>query len=94
MALHFDTFRVIDVKNPSKHCTELCFSDGNNANLKSTSLILFEQQIKYVITEEFDSYKRTKIFVRDDDDPIIVDFHPEEYQLYEALFLSLYNKNI
>ncbi len=94
MALDFDLFSVVEVKNPSKHCTEIYFSDRKDNDLKTTSLVIFEQQIKYVITEEYDEYKRVKIFIRDDDDPIVIDFHPEEYNLFEAFFLALYNKNI
>ncbi|MCX6824840.1 MAG: hypothetical protein NTY80_01330 [candidate division SR1 bacterium] len=95
MALSFDLFKVVDVKNPSKHCTEVFFSDGNQNDLKITSLVIFEQQVKYIITEEYESHKRVKIYIIDDDsDPIVIDFHPDEYELYEAFFLALYNKNI
>jgi len=94
MALDFNLFRVIDVKNPSKSATEVYFSDGKANDLEKTSLVLFEQQIKYIISEEYETYKRVKVYIIDDDDPIIVDFYPEEYHLFEMFFMSLYNKNI
>ncbi|MEI6118470.1 MAG: hypothetical protein WCP92_04480 [bacterium] len=94
MALDFDLFRVIDVKNPSKNCTEIFFSDGKENQMIKTSLVIFEQQVKYVVTEEYETYKRVKIYIIDDDDPIVIDFHPDEYQFFEAFFLALYNKNI
>lgn len=94
MALDFDLFRVMDVKNPSKHCTEIYFSDCKDNELRKTSLVIFEQQVKYIVTEEYDDYKRVKIFIVDDEDPIVIDFHPEEYQFFESLFMALYNKNI
>jgi len=94
MALDFDLFSVIEVKNPSRDCTEIHFSDMKDNSLKKTSLVLFEQQIKYVITEEYEDHKRVKVFIRDDEDPIVIDFHPDEYELFEWFFLSLYNKNI
>ncbi len=94
MALDFDLFRVVDVKNPAKECVQVCFSDGKSNALKETCLIVFEQQVKYIITEQFDDYKRVKIYIIDDDDPIVIDFHPEEYHLFESFFMSLYNKNI
>jgi len=94
MAFVFDLFRVVDVKNPSKECVELYFSDGKANDLKKTSLVIFETQVKYVITEEYETYKRVKIYIIDNEDPIVIDFHPEEYQFFEALFLALYNKDI
>lgn len=94
MALNFDVFKVVDVKNPSKHCTELYFSDGKSDSLQNTSLVIFEQQVKYIVTEEYESHKKVKIYIIDDDAPIVVDFYPEEYHLYESFFMSLYNKNI
>ncbi len=94
MALDFDLFRVVDVKNPSKHCTEVYFSNSKQGELKKTSLVVFEQQIKYVMTEEYEDHKRVKIFIRDDQYPILIEFHPDEYHLFESFFLSLYNKNI
>ena len=94
MALSFDLFRVVDIKNPSEQCTEVHFTDDRNGDLKRTSLVIFEQQVKYITTEEYEASKRVKIYIIDDDDPIVIDFHPEEYQLFEALFLALYNKNI
>lgn len=94
MALDFDLFRVVDIKNPSTDCTEVYFSSDKPNELQRTSLVLFEQQIKYVVTEEYEDHKRVKIFIRDDNDPIVIDFHPDEYQFFESFFLSLYNKNI
>ena len=94
MALDFDLFNVVDVKNPSKNCTEIFFSDGKENQIRRTSLVIFEQQVKYVVTEEYETYKRVKIYIIDDDDPIVIDFHPDEYQFFEAFFLALYNKNI
>ncbi|MFA7298804.1 MAG: hypothetical protein WC010_04130 [Candidatus Absconditabacterales bacterium] len=94
MALDFDLFSVVDVKNPSKYCTEIFFSDGKDNDLKKTSLVIFEQQVKYIITEEYETYKRVKVHIIDDNDPIVIDFHPDEYGFFEAVFLSLYNKNI
>ncbi|MCX6824167.1 MAG: hypothetical protein NT085_03495 [candidate division SR1 bacterium] len=94
MALDFDLFKVVDVKNPSKNCTEIFFSDGKDNELKRTSLVIFEQQVKYITTEEYETYKRVKIYIIDDDDAIMIDFHPDEYQFFEAFFLALYNKNI
>lgn len=94
MAFDFDTFRVMEIKNPSKHCTEVFFSDGKENDLKKTSLVIFEQQVKYIITEEYEEHKKVKVYIIDDEDPIVIDFHPEEYSLYEAFFMALYNKNI
>lgn len=94
MALSFDTFRVTEVNNPSKHCVEVHFSDAFTAVAKKTSLVIFEQQVKYVITEEHNDHKRVKIFIRDDKDPIVIDFHPDEYHLFETFFMALYNKTI
>lgn len=94
MAFDYDLFRVVDVKNPSNHCTEIYFSDGKDNELRRTTLVIFEQQVKYIITEEYDDHKKVKIYIIDDEDPIVIDFHPEEYQLYEAFFMSMYNKNI
>lgn len=94
MAFDFNLFNVVDVKNPSNACVELYFSDGKDNELRSTSLVIFEQQVKYIITEEYEEYKRVKVYIIDDEDPIVIDFHPEEYQLYEAFFMALYNKNI
>jgi hypothetical protein len=94
MALDFNLFRVVDIKNPSKDCVEVCFSDGKANELKTTCLVIFETQVKYVITEEHEEYKRVKIYIIDDDDPIVIDFRPEEYHLFETFFLALYNKTI
>jgi len=94
MALNFDLFRVVDIKNPSKECVQICFSDGKANELKNTCLVVFETQVKYIITEEYETYKRVKIFIIDDDDPIVINFHLEEYHLFETLFLALYNKTI
>ena len=94
MALDFDLFNVVDVKNPSQHCTEIFFSDGKENDLKKTSLVILEQQVKYIITEEYDTHKRVKIYIIDDEDPIVIDFHSDEYNFFEAFFLALYNKNI
>ncbi|MEI7919997.1 MAG: hypothetical protein WCH65_07770 [bacterium] len=94
MALDFDLFRVVEVKNPSKSATEIYFSDGKANDLKKTSMILFEQQIKYIVSEEYETYKRVKVFIIDDDDPIVIDFYPEEYPLFEAFFMSLYNTDV
>ena len=95
MALNLDAFKVVDVKNPSKNCTEIYFSDGKENDLKKTSLVLFEQQVKYILTEQYTTHKRVKIYLMDDDgDPIVIDFHPDEYAFFEAFFLALYNKNI
>lgn len=94
MAFDFDGFRVIDIKNPSKECVEVYFSDGKDNELKITSLVIFETQVKYVITEVYTDHKRVKIFMVDDDDPMVIDFYSEEYQLYEAFFMALYNKTI
>ena len=94
MAFDFDVFRVVDIKNPSKNCTEVFFSDRKDNNLKRTSLVLFEQQVKYIITEEYEDRKRVKVYIIDDEDPIMIDFYPEEYQFFEAFFMALYNKNI
>jgi len=94
MALNFDVFKVVDVKNPSKNCTEIFFSDSKENNLKRTSLVVFEQQVKYIITEEYETHKKVKIYIIDDEDPIMIDFHVEEYPFLEAFFMSLYNKNI
>ena len=94
MALDFDLFRVVDIKNPSKDCVQVCFSDGKANELKTTCLVIFETQVKYVITEEYETYKRVKIYIIDDDDPIVIDFHPDEYHLFETFFLALYNKTI
>lgn len=94
MAFDFNLFRVVDIKNPSKSCVELHFSDGKENELKNTSLVVFEQQVKYIITEEYAEFKRVKVYIIDDEDPIMIDFYPEEYQLYEAFFMALYNKNI
>ncbi len=94
MALDFNSFRVVDIKNPSKECVQLCFSDGKTNDLKSTCLIIFEQQVKYIITEEYETHKKVKVYIIDDDDPIIVDFYPEEYHLYETFFMALHNKTI
>ncbi len=94
MAVTFDLFRVIEVKNPSKECVEVYFHDGKDHGLKKTSLVIFETQVKYVVTEEYEDYKRVKIYIIDDNDPIIIDFHVDEYSLYETFFLALYNKTI
>ncbi len=94
MALDFDLFRVVDVKNPAKECVQVCFSDGKANDLKSTCLVIFETQVKYIITEEYETHKRVKVFIIDDDDPIVIDFHPEEYHFYETFFMALYNKTI
>lgn len=94
MAFDFDAFRVMEIKNPSKHCTEVFFSDGKENDLKKTSLVIFEQQVKYIITEEYEEHKKVKVYIIDDEDPIVIDFHSEEYSLYEAFFMALYNKNI
>jgi hypothetical protein len=94
MAFDYDLFRVVDIKNPSVHCTEIYFSDGKENDLKKTSLVIFEQQVKYIITEEYVTHKKVKVYIIDDEDPIVIDFHPEEYQFFEAFFLALYNKNI
>ena len=93
MALSFDLFKVVDVKNPSKNCTEIFFSDGKDNDLKRTSLVIFEQQIKYLVTEQYETHKRVKIYIIDDGDPIVIDFHTDEYAFFEAFFLALYNKN-
>jgi len=94
MALNFDVFKVVNVKNPSKHCTEIHFSDNKSNSLQKTSLVIFEQQVRYIITEEYTSYKRVKIYIVYDEDPIVIDFHPEEYHLFETFFMALYNKTI
>ncbi len=94
MALHFDTFRVVEIKNPSKECVQVCFSNGKANELKSTCIVIFETQVKYIITEEYETYQRAKIYIIDDDDPIVIDFRPEEYHLYEMFFMALYNKTI
>jgi hypothetical protein len=94
MAFDLDVFKVVDVKNPSVNCTEIFFSDGKDNDLKRTSLVVFEQQVKYIITEQYEDHKKIKIYIIDDEDPIMIDFYPEEYPFFEALFLSLYNKNI
>jgi len=94
MAFDFDLFRVVDIKNPNTHCTEVHFTDGKENDLKETSLVIFEQQVKYIITEQYEDHKRVKVYIIDDEDPIVIDFHSEEYQLYEAFFLALYNRNI
>ena len=94
MALSFDTFRVAEVKNPNKNCVKVVFYEAVPNTSKKTSLIIFEQQIKYVVTEEDWDRKRVKVFIRDDQDPIMIDFHPDEYNLFETFFLALYNKDI
>jgi len=94
MALNFDVFKIVEVKNPSKDCTELFFSNKKAGKIQNTSLVIFEQQVKYIVTEKYETHKKVKIYIRDDDAPIIVDFYPEEYHLYESFFMSLYNKNI
>jgi len=94
MAFNFDVFRVVEVKNPSKECVQICFADSKSIELKETCLIIFEQQVKYIITEQFNNYKRVKIYIIDDDDPMVIDFYVEEYHLFESFFMSLYNKNI
>lgn len=94
MTLSFDLFKVVDVKNPSEHCTEVYFSDDKNSDLKRRSLVIFEQQVKYITTEEYETNKRVKIYIIDDKEPILIDFHQEEYKFFEALFSAIYNKNI
>ena len=94
MAFDYDVFKVADVRNPSTNCTEIDFTDGKENELKGISLVIFEQQVKYIITEEYNTHKKVKIYIIDDEDPIIIDFHPEEYHFFEALFLALYNKDI
>ncbi len=93
MALTFDNLRVIEIKNTSKECVEVVFSVNQKYGwLQKTNLVLFETQIKYVITEVYDTHKKVKVYIRDDNDPIVIVFYPEEYMLYETFFLALYNK--
>ncbi len=94
MALDFDFFRVREVTNPSLDCVQINFQHIDDPVIKRKSLVLFESQIKYIVTEEMEDRKRVKVFVRDDSDPMIIDFHPEEYEQYEGMFLALYNKNV
>jgi ASC-1-like (ASCH) protein len=94
MALDFNLFKVIEVKNPSKECVEVRFSDVKANDLKTTSLVIFETQVKYIITEEYETHKRVKVYSIDDDDAIVIDFYPEEYYLFETFFMALYNKTI
>ena len=94
MSLNFNLLTVVDIKNPNKNCTEIYFEDPRDIELKTKSLVIFEPQVKYVISEEYATYKRIKIYILDDEAPIVIDFHPEEYKHFESFFLALYNKNI
>ena len=94
MSLNFNLLTVVDIKNPNKNSTEIYFIDSRDIELKTKSLVVFEPQVKYVITEEYATHKMMKIYILDDEAPIVIDFHPEEYHHYESFFLALYNKNI
>jgi len=87
----FEWFTIVDVISPSKDCVEIVFESADNPDVKKKYFVLFEQQVKYIIVDEHKKFKRLKIYFRDDEHSVRVDFESDKYHLLDKLMKSIYN---
>ncbi|AHB40972.1 TPA: hypothetical protein DIC40_08290 [Patescibacteria group bacterium] len=92
MAFDFDGFRLDKIINPNAHCTHIVFISVDNPDIHTKTLILFDNQIKYMQVNEHQNFIRVKIFMKSDDTPIAIDFEENQKELYELFLKSVTNK--
>lgn len=92
MALDFDGFKLKEIVNPNMHCTQIVFSSVDNPDIHTKSLILFDNQIKYIQINEHQTFTRVKIYVKGDEKSIDIDFSQDQKELFDLFLKSVYNK--
>lgn len=63
-----------------------------NLDIPQKAIILFDSQIKYIEVEAHPNYRRVKVYIREVEQPLHIDFTAEQSDLYDLFLKSLYNK--
>lgn len=92
MALDFEGFKLKEIVNPNLRCTQVVFSSVDNPDIHTKSLILFDNQMKYIQINEHKTFTRVKIYVKWDAESIEIDFTKEQAALLDLFLKSVYNK--
>jgi len=92
MAFDFDGFRLDKIINPNAHCTHIVFTSVDNPDIHTKTLVLFDNQIKYMQINEHQNFIRVKVFMKSDDTPIAIDFEENQTELYDLFLKSVTNK--
>lgn len=92
MAFDFDWFRLEKIVNPNIHCTYIVFKTTDNPDIHTKTIILFDNQIKYIQVNEHKTFIRAKIFMKSDEKPITVDFEEDQIDLYDLFLKSVCSK--
>ena len=92
MALSFTDYKLDRIINPNMHCTQILFTAQDNPDVQEKSLILFDNQIKYIEIEEHQKFKRVKVYVRGDEEAINLDFFQADEEKFVSFLQSVYNK--
>ena len=92
MAINLNNCQLLNIVNPNVHCTQIDFISNDQPDVAKQSLILFEQQIKYIEVEAREQFNRVKVSIRGEDDYIYIDFPRDQDELYDLFLRSVYNK--
>lgn len=92
MAINLDGYALVGIVNPNLQCTQINFMSQGNQEVSQKAVILFDQQIKYIEVEAHEAFRRVKVWVLEEQEPISIDFPGEEVELYDLFLKSLYNK--
>ncbi len=92
MAFDFEGFRLDKIINPNMHCTYIVFKTVDNPDIHTKTVILFDNQIKYIQVNEHQDFIRAKIFMKSDEKPITIDFAQDQAELYDLFLKSVTNK--
>ena len=92
MAFDFDVFILEKIVNPNTHCTNIVFKTVDNPDIHTKTIILFDNQIKYIQINEHQTFIRAKIFMKSDEKPISIDFQEDQTELYELFLKSVCSK--
>jgi len=91
MTLDFAGYKLTKVVNPSPSCTQVHFESLEETDIKNRTLILFERQIRYMEVEEHQKFRRVKVYLKNDEDALELDFTQENDDQFELFFKSMYN---
>lgn len=92
MAFDFEWFRLEKIINPNITCTHIVFKAFDNPDIHTKTLILFDNQIKYIQVNEHQTFIRAKIFMKSDEKPVTIDFAQDQTELYDLFLKSVTNK--
>lgn len=92
MSLSFEGYILTDIINPNVSCTQVGFTNTEDPDIQKRWLVLFDKQIKYIEVEEHQKFKRVKVYVAEETEPIHLDFGENDDSNYDLFLRSIYNK--